>query len=100
MIDMIFVCGCPRSGNTLMGELIGTLGNVTYCGELGVSYFSTQVSKEAFRRTPSSYAEAYRANLMINALDFLTKSDLPIVQNLSFVTPLLGTLGYLQNFRH
>ncbi|QXG35051.1 sulfotransferase [Pseudomonas viridiflava] len=73
MIDMIFVCGCPRSGNTLMGELIGTLGNVTYCGELGVSYFSTQVSKEAFRRTPSSYAEAYRANLMINALDFLNE---------------------------
>jgi hypothetical protein len=71
MIDMVFVCGCPRSGNTLMGELLGTLDNVNYCGELGVSYFSTQVSKEAFRRTPSTYTEAYRANLMANALDFL-----------------------------
>lgn len=71
MIDMIFVCGCPRSGNTLMGELLGTLDKVNYCGELGISYFSTQVSKEAFRRTPTPYTEAYRANLMGNALDFL-----------------------------
>lgn len=71
MIEMIFVCGCPRSGNTLMGELLGSLANVNYCGELGVSYFSTQVSQEAFRRTPGPYAEAYRANLMGNALDFL-----------------------------
>jgi hypothetical protein len=70
MIDTIFVCGCPRSGNTVIGNLLGTLPKVVYCGELATSYFSIQTSHEAFARIPSRWKNEYRASLINHALDF------------------------------
>lgn len=70
MIDTIFVCGCPRSGNTLIGNLLGTLPNVIYTGELASAYFSIQVAHEAFSRIQTPFKDSYRASLIKHAMDF------------------------------
>ena len=59
----IFVVGCPRSGTTLVGSLLGTSSSVLYAGELAVLYFADWVAPREFARTPSAFREAYLRRL-------------------------------------
>ncbi|WP_082629673.1 sulfotransferase family protein [Pseudomonas paralactis] len=70
MFDPIFVCGCPRSGNSLVGELLGTSSDIVYAGELGVFYFALQVAPQAYLRTPTPFKDAYHAAIVTHAMSF------------------------------
>ncbi|MDU8502181.1 sulfotransferase [Pseudomonas syringae] len=67
----IFVCGCPRSGNTLIGNLLGTAPSVAYCGELGVPYFALHAAPQVFKKIPTVFKEAYLARLVSMSLSFV-----------------------------
>jgi hypothetical protein len=70
-VTPIFVVGSPRSGTSLIGNLLGSSSEVCYLDELGAFYFSHFLANEhVFKRMSSPYREEYTLRLQALAAEF------------------------------
>ncbi|MFN6507439.1 sulfotransferase family protein [Xanthomonas translucens] len=63
--------GCPRSGTTMMGALLGSIPGVVNYDEIAAYYFATNVAEREYARIPSPYRDAYLESLRSAAKKFL-----------------------------
>lgn len=66
----IFVLGSPRSGTTLLGELLGSTVRVIHLGEYAGYYFCHQVASDEVSSWPAVGVHRYLAELREHAHEF------------------------------
>lgn len=63
MTRPIFVMGSPRSGTTMLGELIGSSEDILHVGELSAFYFSSYIAEKEYKRVPSEFKDTFLESL-------------------------------------
>jgi hypothetical protein len=66
----VFVMGCPRSGNTLLGNLIGSIPQIHNLGEYGAFHISAGLIPQWGARLLTPYWEKYKSEVLLHALIF------------------------------
>jgi|GEM_PF-3562435 len=69
----LFVLGSPRSGTTLLGELLGSHPDVANLEEISALYFAEHSARTAFRRVPTPVRDEYLASLVEHAVRFVDR---------------------------
>jgi hypothetical protein len=69
-VRKVFVIGSPRSGTTVVGNLLGTHPEIAYFGEFFGFFFSTITAASFLRRIPSPVRQRYLDDLERHAGDF------------------------------
>lgn len=70
-LQAVFVIGSPRSGTTMLGQLIGSSPQVLRIGELSAFVLSCFVAPKEYRRVPSPFKESYLQYLKRGAVEFV-----------------------------
>lgn len=72
-ISPIFIIGSPRSGTTMLGNLIGSASDIVHVGELASLYFAHWVAEREYQNVPSNFKDQFLSDIKNQAQKTLLK---------------------------